>query len=67
MSKKRGEKKKKVTSGWKVSQKKDTQRVSRTQPCSSCPVPSPERAEQLQAKPSGEPGFDKASVEDFFL
>lgn len=50
-----------------MSQKKDTQRVSRTQPRSSCPVPSPEQAEQLQAEPSGEPGFDTASVGNFFL
>lgn len=38
-----------------------------TAPTTAIPCQAPEGAQQLQAKPSKEPGFDEASVGDFFF
>lgn len=62
------EKKKKLASGWKVSQKKDMQKGEcNTAPAAALQCQTPGGAKQLQAKPSSEPGFDEASVGDFFF
>lgn len=60
----KNEEKKKLASEWKVSQKKDMQ-MGEHSSHNSYPMPSPRRSKTAASK--AKPGFDEASVGDFFF